>query len=91
MKEEWTYTQWYISLIANSLAITISTIIGLLYAQYKHKHNQKNQDDYEDFTLSDWFTTFIISFFSAFIIYLFIFTIFGYVPMGKVNKGLINL
>ena len=72
-----TDTNPFVSLFANSFAIAISSALGFVFAKYK-----KADTDYFDVMVA--FVSIIIS---VFLVYFFVFKVFGYVPMGKISTG----
>ena len=73
-------TVWYESLFFNSIAISLSALSGLIYS-----HSVLSEQDYEEeMEYYHYVITVLISLVTAFLIYLSIFFITGYVPMGKI-------
>ena len=74
-------TVWYESLFFNSIAISLSALSGLIYS-----HSVLIEQDYEEeMEYYHYVITVLISLVTAFLIYLSIFFITGYVPMGKIR------
>jgi hypothetical protein len=74
-------TIWYESLFFNSIAISLSALSGLIYS-----HSVLREKDYEEkMKYYEYVITVLISLVTAFLIYLLIFFISGYVPMGKIR------
>jgi len=85
-------TEWYFSLLFNSLAVSLSALAGLLYTHSRlYKEEQRFTDD-NKLTLKwhDYVLSLLISLLTACVVYFIIFLISGYVPMGKINNGLVD-
>ena len=69
------FTDWKISLISNSIAVSLTAIVSYVFAQ---KHN-------ENFKWYDTIIVFLISFLIVFIAYGIVYYIFKYLPMSKIS------
>jgi hypothetical protein len=80
-------TSWKISLLANSTAIAVSALLGIWYSQ-RQRNNSKDKDQ----TISGWgyVGVLLLVGMGAFLSYLLAYILFGYVPMSRISKGLIN-
>lgn len=74
-------TLWYESLFFNSLAISMSALSGLIYS-HSILHEK---EDTEKMKWYEYLIATLISLSTAFVIYLLIFFISGYVPMDKLT------
>ena len=76
-------TTWYVSIIANVCAVSISTLLSILYSNSAFK-NKKN---------TFWHVCVVIILFlsSSFLTYYLIYLFFGYVPMGKINDSIFDV
>ena len=73
------HSVWYISLLLNSLAITTSHVIGVtIYTELR---------DDNDTAAGIAITTGVVLFVSI-VVYVFIYGVSGYVPMGRISEGL---
>jgi len=74
-------TNWIVSLVANSIAISVSTLLSIIYNQNR---NKKEND--EIYSLWDYLITFTLIFTGAFISYFVVYIFYGYLPMGRETK-----
>ena len=82
-------TRWYLAILTNIVAITISTLISIVYTQWRLRTNKINKPTKK--TLK-WYDYILITFFvmlSGFLAYGIIYLLSGYVPMSQISDGLI--
>ena len=70
---------WYISLFLNSIAITISHVIGVTIYTELHDNNE---------TAAGIAVTTGVVMFVSLVVYVIIYCVSGYVPMGRISEGL---
>ncbi len=79
-------TLWYLSILTNVFAISISTLFSILYTQWRLKSNKPDKK------ILKWYDYIVILFFimlSGFLAYGIIYLLSGYVPMSQISSGLI--
>ena len=79
-------TLWYLSILTNVFAISISTLFSILYTQWRLKSNKPDKK------VLKWYDYIVILFFimlSGFLAYGIIYLLSGYVPMSQISSGLI--
>jgi len=82
------HTKWYLSLLFTSAAFSLSAITGYLYTHSKaYKDEEKKNPDSTISTRNVIFTV-LASFVTAVVLYSLIFALSGYVPMGKIGRGI---
>ena len=79
-------TLWYLSILTNVFAISLSTLFSIVYTQWRLKNNKTNKK------ILKWYDYIVILFFillSGFLAYGIIYLLSGYVPMSQISSGLI--
>lgn len=79
-------TLWYLSILTNVFAISISTLFSIIYTQWRLKTNKPDKK------VLKWYDYTIILFFvilSGFLSYGIIYLLSGYVPMSQISTGLL--
>ncbi len=79
-------TIWYLSILTNVFAISLSTLFSVLYTQWRLKTNKPDKK------ILQWYDYIAILFFvmlSGFLAYVLIYILSGYVPMSQISTGLI--
>jgi hypothetical protein len=79
-------TLWYLSILTNVFAISLSTLFSVVYTQWRLKNNKPDKK------ILKWYDYVIILLFvmiSGFIAYSMIYLLSGYVPMSQISPGLI--
>lgn len=79
-------TLWYLSILTNVFAISLSTLFSVVYTQWRIKNNKSDKK------ILKWYDYVIILLFvmiSGFIAYSIIYLLSGYVPMSQISPGLI--
>lgn len=74
------------SLIANSFAISISVIVGILYSSLRYhwiNKEKENIENHENLKWYDYIITFLVSFMTAAISYWIVYILIGYLPMSR--------
>lgn len=80
-------TLWWVSIIANCLAIGSSTAVAYSYSGFKHKKKDPNDTSYH-LKWYDYIIGFFLTLLTSFVVYSCVFGLFGYVPMGKIAPSL---
>ena len=79
-------TLWYLSILSNVFAISLSTLFSVVYTQWRLKNNKPDK------RILKWYDYVMILLFvmiSGFIAYSIIYLFSGYVPMSQISSGLI--
>lgn len=76
-------TLWYLSILTNVFAISISTLFSIIYTQWRLKNNKKLLKWY------DYIAILVFVILSGFISYGIIYVLSGYVPMSQISSGLL--
>ena len=79
-------TLWYLSILTNVFAISLSTLFSVVYIQWRLKNNKPDK------RILKWYDYILIIFFvmlSGFLAYGIIYLLSGYVPMSQISSGLI--
>ena len=80
-------TNWFLSLIANSCAVSLAILINSLYTKERTKSAVPNR---REFKLRDYFFSFVLSLLGAFLAYATVYGLAGYLPMTRQWSGLIH-
>ena len=79
-------TLWYLSILTNVFAISLSTLFSVVYTQWRLKNNKPDKK------ILKWYDYVMILLFvmiSGFLAYSVIYLLSGYVPMSQISPGLI--
>ncbi len=79
-------TLWYLSILTNVFAISLSSLFSVVYTQWRLKNNKPDK------RILKWYDYVMILLFvmiSGFIAYSIIYLLSGYVPMSQISPGLI--
>jgi len=79
-------TSWKVSLLANSMAIAVSALLGIWYSQ---RQKRTNKDENQNVSGWKYLVVFALVAFGAFLSYMVTYILFGYVPMSKISGGII--
>jgi len=85
-------TVWYVSILTNSAAIALAALLGILYAQWRLKAMRKRHESlHATLEWYDYLAFFILTGLGALTAYAITYSLFGYVPMSKLKRGLISV
>tara|TARA_B110001450_G_scaffold233299_1_gene236508 strand:+ start:24 stop:281 length:258 start_codon:yes stop_codon:yes gene_type:complete len=79
-------TLWYLSILTNVFAISISTLFSIIYTKWRLKTNKPNKKVLKWY---DYIMILVFVMLSGFIAYGIIYLLSGYVPMSQISSGLL--